>query len=94
MAENPIPRSIPADFYKTARKIIKLPSVETRLLGIAQKVQRRAGQGHEIKVDMGRDRVRVQVFTASETAKVNEAARKTLTRAFAAERTTPRNRPT
>ena len=67
-----------------------LPSVEARLNAIAQKIQRRAGEGHAIKRDRTRDRVRVQVFTASNTARRREASNKTLTKAFAAERSTPR----
>jgi hypothetical protein len=90
MAENPIPRQIPPEYYLTARKILVLPTVEARLNKIAEKVKRRAGAGHEVKNDRTRDRVRVQVFTASNTAKAAEASDKTLSKAFAAERTTPR----
>jgi hypothetical protein len=90
MAENPIPFGAPPEYFKEARRIIKLGETQDRLFRIAEKIKNSAGPGHAVKRDMTRDRVRVQVFTASDTAKAAEASDKKLTKAFAAARTTPR----
>lgn len=95
MAEIPIPRQIPrgadgVDYFRAARKLIKLKTTQDFLATIAERVKERAGEGHAVKRDQTRDRVRVQVLTVSNTAKRAEASDKTLTKAFAAERTTPR----
>jgi hypothetical protein len=77
-------------YNREARRIINEPEVQKYLTQIAERVKNNAGPGHAVKADRSGDRVRVQVFTASDTAKVNEARDKSLSKAFAAERKQPR----
>lgn len=90
MADNPIPLGASTQYFKEARRIIKQREVQNFLADIAERIKSNAGSGHAVKRDMTRDRVRVQVFTASDEAKIAEASDKNLTKAFAAARTTPR----
>ena len=78
-------------YNREAARILALPSVRSHLQQIAGRVRDNAGPGHAIKNDTGgRGRVRVQVYTQTEEAKVAEARDKSLSKAFAAERKQPR----
>lgn len=66
---------------KVARDLLKDPGLERHLLGEAEKIAARAGEGHRASSMIGRNRARASVITESFVAMRREAKRGTLSKA-------------
>ena len=66
--------------------LMKSPEVQAELAERGGRVLAAAGEGHELKASVGRNRARVKVFTRSQHAKNAEAKRRNLTLALEAGR--------
>jgi len=64
------------------RELLRSPEVEADLTRRAENVAKAAGEGHEVDVTVGKNRVRASVRTESLKAMVNEARDRNLTRAI------------
>lgn len=66
---------------KAARDLLKDPGLEKHLLGIAQGIAARAGEGHIASSMIGKNRARASVITATPVAMRREAKRGNLSKA-------------
>ena len=66
---------------KTVRDLLKDPGLEQHLLGIAEGIAARAGEGHRADSMIGRNRARASVITESFRARYHEARNGTLSKA-------------
>ena len=66
---------------KGVRELLRSSDVAKILRGHADRIAGRAGPGHEVEVDVGRNRARAVVITATPDAIRSEATHRTLTRA-------------
>lgn len=67
-------------------QLLKGPEITRLLTDMGQSIARAAGPGHEVNVDRGPNRVRVEVVTSTFEAMRNEARTRALTRAVQAGR--------
>lgn len=67
----------------TVRALLKDPDLEKHLLGVAQRIAARAGEGHIASSMIGRNRARASVITATPIAMAREAKRGNLSQAAA-----------
>jgi hypothetical protein len=65
----------------TVRKMLKDPDLEKHLLGIAQGIAARAGEGHVASSMIGRNRARASVMAVTPAAMRAEAKNGTLSKA-------------
>lgn len=66
---------------KAVRDLLKDPALERHLLGIAQGIAARAGEGHVARSMIGKSRARASVITATPVAMRREAKRGNLSKA-------------
>jgi hypothetical protein len=68
---------------KVIAALLKDPGLERHLLGIAEGIAARAGEGHRASSMIGRNRARASVITTSVVAMRREAKRGNLSKAAA-----------
>ena len=66
---------------KAVRDLLKDPGLEQHLLGEAERIAARAGEGHKASSMVGRNRARASVITESFSAMYHEAKDGRLSRA-------------
>lgn len=66
---------------KAVRDLLKDPGLEQHLLGEAEKIAARAGEGHVASSMIGKNRARASVITATPIAMRREAKRGNLSKA-------------
>lgn len=72
--------------HQGVRELLRSPQILEGLRGIGEQIAQAAGPGHEVEAEIGPNRARVEVRTATFEAMVAEERHRNLTRAVDAGR--------